>query len=582
MKRLTYTLMLLGLMLPLFATSQTTTYTIYAPINPYTFCVGSYLEMPALPTFNTTPIAYTWMISSTTNQYSSYEAFQNRVMTSSDNNHWIQLKVIEADSSITYSNKIRIFSRNPSSENTTVTSCDSYTWHGVTYMESTNVPTFDTVNANGCQHTVHLHLTINHSSNATTDVEACDSYNWYGTTYHASINARHVGTNTSNCPDTNNLHLIIHYSNTGGTESANVCDSYTWHGNTYTVSGNYPYSTQTTHECDSVCTLNLTVRHSSFSVDVHTACDNYTWIDGNTYRSSNNTAQYVIYNTQGCDSTVTLSLTVHYSDTLATESADVCDNFIWNDTKYTTSGAYKYHTNTVLGCDSVCTLYLTIRNSTASTDIVTECSQYTWIDGNTYYRDTMGVQYVKQNAVWCDSVITLYLTILDEERPQPRELVVKNLGTSTPQMIIYPRTTMDKEYAYQWYRDNNIIDGAQMQYYRLGDDDKGVHTFSVYVSPVEQKLCGSTSSVQLTAEPSVKTSLAISPNPAKGAFSISLTTDDEQMAEVSIFNAQGICVVTLPAEDNNVKVDSVLSKGAYYVRATTTQGKIYTDKLIVN
>ncbi len=46
------------------------------------------------------------------------------------------------------------------------------------------------------------------------------------------------------------------------------------------------------------------------SIDIVTACNTYTWIDGNTYISSNNTATYTLTNTQGCDSTITLNLTI--------------------------------------------------------------------------------------------------------------------------------------------------------------------------------------------------------------------------------------------------------------------------------
>ncbi len=46
------------------------------------------------------------------------------------------------------------------------------------------------------------------------------------------------------------------------------------------------------------------------SIDIHTACNNYTWIDGVTYTSSNNTAQWIIENSLGCDSIITLDLTI--------------------------------------------------------------------------------------------------------------------------------------------------------------------------------------------------------------------------------------------------------------------------------
>jgi hypothetical protein len=43
---------------------------------------------------------------------------------------------------------------------------------------------------------------------------------------------------------------------------------------------------------------------------VVSACNTFTWINGITYTSSNNTATYVIPNTIGCDSTITLNLTI--------------------------------------------------------------------------------------------------------------------------------------------------------------------------------------------------------------------------------------------------------------------------------
>ena len=51
--------------------------------------------------------------------------------------------------------------------------------------------------------------------------------------------------------------------------------------------------------------------------DTQNSCGPYTWIDGNTYTTSNNTATYTIPNgaVNGCDSTVTLDLTINNSVT---------------------------------------------------------------------------------------------------------------------------------------------------------------------------------------------------------------------------------------------------------------------------
>ncbi len=61
----------------------------------------------------------------------------------------------------------------------------------------------------------------------------------------------------------------------------------------------------------------------SNSVDLISACDSYTWIDGNTYTSSSNTATHVIPNAAGCDSTITLDLTINSVSDLSTSVSGI-------------------------------------------------------------------------------------------------------------------------------------------------------------------------------------------------------------------------------------------------------------------
>jgi len=53
------------------------------------------------------------------------------------------------------------------------------------------------------------------------------------------------------------------------------------------------------------------------SIDVQEACNSYTWQDGNTYTSSTNSPTYVLPNIAGCDSIVTLDLTINNVNTNA-------------------------------------------------------------------------------------------------------------------------------------------------------------------------------------------------------------------------------------------------------------------------
>lgn len=70
-------------------------------------------------------------------------------------------------------------------------------------------------------------------------------------------------------------------------------------------------------------TPTITVNNSTTGTDVQSSCDSYTWIDGNTYTSSNNTATHTLTNAIGCDSIVTLDLTINTTPTAgATDNGD--------------------------------------------------------------------------------------------------------------------------------------------------------------------------------------------------------------------------------------------------------------------
>ncbi len=296
------------------------------------------------------------------------------------------------------------------------TACDSYVWiDGNTYTESNNTATYTLTNAAGCDSVVTLDLTINESTTGTDVQTACDSYVWIdGNTYTESNNtATYTLTNAAGCDSVVTLDLTINESTTG-TDVQTACDSYVWiDGNTYTESNNTAtYTLTNAAGCDSVVTLDLTINESTIGTDVQTACDSYVWIDGNTYTESNNTATYTLTNAAGCDSVVTLDLTISESTT-GTDVQTACGSYVWIDgNTYTESNnTATYTLTTAAGCDSVVTLDLTISESTTGTDVQTACDSYVWIDGNTYTESNNTATYTLTNAVGCDSVVTLNLTV---------------------------------------------------------------------------------------------------------------------------------------------------------------------------
>ena len=302
------------------------------------------------------------------------------------------------------------------SSNDTIMACDSHTWiDGNTYTASNFTATHRLTTIGGCDSIIRLKLTVNYSNTGIDVQTACDTYTWIdGNTYTSSNNtATHTLTNATGCDSVVTLDLMVNSSNTG-TDVQTACDTYTWiDGNTYTSNNNSATHTLTnTAGCDSVVTLDLTVNYSTTGTDVQTACDTYTWIDGNTYTSSNNTATHTLANATGCDSVVTLNLTVNHSNT-GTDIQVACDTYTWIDgNTYTASNNTATHTLiNATGCDSVVTLDLTVNYATAGVDVQTACDSLTWIDGNTYTSNNNTATHTLVNAAGCDSVITLNFSI---------------------------------------------------------------------------------------------------------------------------------------------------------------------------
>ena len=148
------------------------------------------------------------------------------------------------------------------------------------------------------------------------------------------------------------------------TDVQEACDTYTWiDGVTYSESNNSASITLPNFEgCDSTIVLDLTINNSISQMDVQSACDSYTWIDGVTYTESNSSATQLFTTTNGCDSTITLSLTLNNSSNSELFETAL-DSYTLNGTTYNSSGVYTQIITNEAGCDSTITLNLTIDSS---------------------------------------------------------------------------------------------------------------------------------------------------------------------------------------------------------------------------
>ena len=104
-----------------------------------------------------------------------------------------------------------------------------------------------------------------------------------------------------------------------------------------------------------------------------------------------------------------MTVTVKQPSSSTATPVTACNSYSWNGTAYTTSGTKTFTTTNAAGCDSVVTLSLTINQSSASSVTVDTSASYGW--HGMIYSTTGTYVWTGTNAVGCDSIVTLHLTV---------------------------------------------------------------------------------------------------------------------------------------------------------------------------
>jgi len=299
----------------------------------------------------------------------------------------------------------------------------------------------------------------------------------------------------------------------------------------------------------------------SAGTDVVTACDSYTWIDSITYIASNNTATHTLTNAGGCDSVVTLNLTINNSSS-GSETVSACDSYFWptDSNTYIASGIYNDTITNIVGCDSVITLNLTINNSSFGSETVSACDSYFWpTDSNTYiasgiYNDTI------TNAAGCDSVVTLNLTIITIDNT-----VSKNGVTLTANEV---------GANYQWLDCNNsysVISGATNQSFT--PTSNGNYAVEITKnSCVDTSNCYSITNIGII-ENSFGDKLVFYPNPTSGIVNLEFGSNYKNV-QIIIRNSEGKLVKHQEfKKEQKISIEIEGSKGIYLIEVISADKK---------
>ena len=215
----------------------------------------------------------------------------------------------------------------------------------------------------------------------------------------------------------------------------------------------YVYIFETVSGCDSI--VSLTIEESEYNsktYNVSLCATQFTWgSNGITYYESGTYYDTLSF-PNACDSTLALYLELRPSFDLE-EQVTSCDSYHWkNDTygvdmTFDHSTVYTHHYINSYGCDSEVTLYLTLNSQDYYEFELTEaesCDSYTWdpqgheivessqeswdyIFSGTYYR-----KY--HNIYGCDSVV--YMKAEFEYTPHPTDIYPMDHENTTPHWVI--------------------------------------------------------------------------------------------------------------------------------------------------
>lgn len=236
-----------------------------------------------------------------------------------------------------------------------------------------------------------------------------------------------------------------------------------------------------------------------------------------------------------------------------------CDTFTSPSGNYAwhLSGEYYDTLSNTLGCDSIIVIHLTINNSTSAIINPVVCDSFVSPSGQFVWYSTGIYADVLSNAVGCDSVMIIHLTVVD---------IDTSVGSNG--QVLWANMS---NASYQWYRcDSGILiplSNALDQSYEPAQS-------GYYAVIVSSQGCSDTSSCHyfdVTYLNNFDNQILIYPNPAENFVNIRL--NEPQVIE--IFSIEGNCVLKTEQEVSliNISLHS-LNKGFYLIKPVK-QSKVY-------
>lgn len=297
-----------------------------------------------------------------------------------------------------------------------------------------------------------------------------------------------------------------------------------------------------------------------------TICAHQTFtLDSGIVVSDSGTYSITYSSVQGCDSIITVVLTVRPAiDSVITQTICFGDSFLFNGNYYSqTTYVFDTLTSLITGCDSLVTLNLTILPQISSITSLAICYGDSFLFNGNYYSQNESFTDTLTTQNGCDSIVTLALVVHISDTPV---ISLSGLDLSVQSFV-----------SYQWLKDGNAIAGANAQNYTA------IENGSYTVETVDSNGCRSVSAtVAITGvgiSELVQDNIELFPNPVKETLMFRNIPLNENV-EVEVFNVAGELVFKKRMYDNFLSFQSIAS-GIYTLRIlspTITQRHIFVKE----
>jgi gliding motility-associated-like protein len=285
---------------------------------------------------------------------------------------------------------------------------------GTVYTESVTNEIIHLETSTGCDSIITLNLVVLKQDTIVTERTICaGDYVEIGGQRFTSAGTYYLPIQNNQCNGVIALTVKVNMP-TQSTINRVVCDgeSTTVAGHVYSETGTYEISTQNSSGCDSLIILHLTVLPKSINIIDSSICiGNSVVLGGNSYYGTG-TYTIKLQNIQGCDSIITLHLTVleEGDTTYMTQSICSGESITIGDETFTKPGTYYISTSSA-NCDGVIELSLSVNEPSRTTVEKTLCDGEAIVVGGQTFTSSGTYTVTLQNSVGCDSIITLNLNI---------------------------------------------------------------------------------------------------------------------------------------------------------------------------